>query len=120
MALPCKARSALAVLLLATLFSIPAFSQSESNTAGGVQTTSKTSPRDKQVAQQVYDRLKGDQVGYYKHVTVSAENGVVTLGGTVESTDALAKAKKIASEVPGVTRITSQITVERAPNHHPG
>lgn len=120
MALPYKSCSALAVLLLAAVFTVPAFSQSESNAAGGVQTTSKTSPADKQLAQTVYDRLKADQVDYYKHVTVSAENGVVTLGGTVESTDALAKAKKIASEVPGVTQVSNQMTVQRAPNHPPG
>jgi hyperosmotically inducible periplasmic protein len=120
MVLPHKTRSALTVLSLAAVFTVPAFPQSTSNTGGGVQATSKTSSQDKQVAQQVYDRLKADQVDYYKHVTVSAENGVVTLGGTVATTEALNKAKKIASEVPGVTRVSDQMTVERAPNHPRG
>ena len=114
-----KTRSALTGLALAVVLTLPAFAQSVSDAGGGVQTTSKTSPADKQVAEQVYDRLKADHVEYYKHVTVSAENGVVTLGGTVATTEALNKAKKIAQGVPGVTKVSDKMTLERAPNQPP-
>ncbi len=120
MAFSYKARVALAVLSLAAVFTLPAYSQSMSDAGGGVQTTSKTSPQDKQIAEQVYAQLKADHVDYYKHVTVSAENGVVTLGGTVATTEALNKAKKIARQVPGVTKVSDQMTMERAPNHPRG
>jgi len=114
-----KNRSALTGLALAAVFAFPAFSQSASDAGGGVQATSKASPGDKQVAEQVYERLKADDVDYYKHVTVSAENGVVTLGGTVATTEALNKAKKIAQGVPGVTQVSDKMTLERAPNQPP-
>jgi osmotically-inducible protein OsmY len=42
------------------------------------------------------------------------DNGVATLSGYVWSTDAIYRARKIASEVPGVTRVvTSQLELER-------
>jgi osmotically-inducible protein OsmY len=97
----------------------PAMAQSESNSGGGVQSTENQSAADKQLAQRVYDTLNADQVNLYKHVTVSADSGVVTLGGTVATTAALNKAKKIAGSVPGVTKLLDRMTLERAPNHPP-
>ena len=110
----------LAALSLILTCATPVMAQSESNAGGGVQTSSKQSPADKQLAQHVYDQLNADQVNYYKHVTVSADNGVVTLGGTVATTPALNKAKKIAGSVAGVTKVVDRMTLEPAPNHPPG
>jgi osmotically-inducible protein OsmY len=94
--------------------------QSESNAGGGAQTASKQSPADNRIARQVYDNLSADKVDYYKHVTVSADHGIVTLGGSVATTEALNKAKKIASGVPGVTKVIDQMTLERPPNNPSG
>jgi osmotically-inducible protein OsmY len=111
--------AAIAALALALTLTAPALAQSESNGGGGVQTTSKQSPADTRIAQRVYDSLNTDQVDFYKHVTVSADHGVVTLGGSVATTEALNKAKRIASAVPGVTKVVDQMRVERVPNYAP-
>jgi osmotically-inducible protein OsmY len=44
----------------------------------------------------------------------------VTLGGSVGTTEALNKAKKIAGGVPGVTKVVDQMAVERAPSRSGG
>jgi len=108
---------ATAVLLLTPGASVLA--QSAADSGGGVQTTAKQPPADKELAQRVYDKLTSDRVDYYKHVTVLAENGVVTLGGHVGTTEALNRAKKIAASVPGVTKVMDQMTLERAQNNPP-
>jgi hyperosmotically inducible periplasmic protein len=113
-------RTAIAALALAVTLSTPAMAQSESNAGGGVQSASKQSPADNRIARQVYDNLSADKVDYYKHVTVSADHGVVTLGGSVATTEALNKAKKIASGVPGVTKVIDQMTLERPPSNPSG
>jgi hyperosmotically inducible periplasmic protein len=113
----CTQRTALAVLylVLVSVLAPPVLAQSASNAGGGAQASSKESAADKQTAQRVYDKLNADKVDYYKHVTVTAANGVVTLGGSVESAQALNKAKKIAGGVQGVTKVVDQMEVERAP-----
>jgi hyperosmotically inducible periplasmic protein len=115
-----KTCATLAVLSLILTSAPPVMAQSESNAGGGVQTNSKQSRGDKQLAQSVYDKLNADQVEYYKHVTVSANDGVVTLGGSVGTSAALNKAKKIAGGVPGVTKVVDRIALERAPNQPAG
>jgi hyperosmotically inducible protein len=109
---------AVALVFLATAApALPVRAQSSSDAGGGAQTTSRQSPADKELAQRVYAKLNADQVDYYKHVTVLADNGVVTLGGSVGTTDALNKAKSIAGGVPGVTKVVNQMALERAPDH---
>jgi osmotically-inducible protein OsmY len=103
--------------LLTTTPALPVRAQSSSDAGGGAQETSRQSPADKQLAQRVYAQLTADRLDYYKHVTVLADNGVVTLGGSVGTTDALNKAKRIAGGVPGVTKVVDQMTLERAPEH---
>ena len=109
-----------AVALLSLATAAPAFpvrAQSSSDAGGGAQATSRQSPADNELAHRVYAKLNADQVDYYKHVTVLADNGVVTLGGSVGTSEALNKAKKIAGGVPGVAKVVDQITLERAPEH---
>jgi osmotically-inducible protein OsmY len=115
-----KTCAALAALSLFLTCAPPVMAQSESNSGGGVQTNSKQSSGDKQLAQDVYNKLNADQVEYYKHVTVSAANGVVTLGGSVGTSAALNQAKKIAGGVPGVTKVVDRMALERAPNQPTG
>jgi hyperosmotically inducible periplasmic protein len=115
-----KTCATLAALSLILTSATPLMAQSESNAGGGVQTNSKQSPADKQLAQRVYDKLSADQVGYYKHVTVSADNGVVTLGGSIDTTAALNNAKKIAGGVPGVTKVVDRMALEPAPTRSAG
>ena len=107
-------KSAATVAVLAMLLFAPAaYSQAQSNAGGGPQTSPGESQADKTLAQRVYSKLTADPKHYYKHVTVSSANGVVTLGGTVDSTEALNKAKQITAHVNGVTKVVDQMKLER-------
>lgn len=66
------------------------------------------------LANAVYAALNADRTYYYRHVDVRVDNGVAHLGGLVWSTDAIYAARKIASNVPGVTGVmTNQLELER-------
>jgi osmotically-inducible protein OsmY len=94
---------------------VPVYSQSGSDAGGGAQSSGKQSAGDDAIAKQVYDKLNADPIGYYKHVTVRADKGVVTLGGLVWSDEDLNRAKRIAATVPGVTQVVDRMTIERGP-----
>jgi hyperosmotically inducible protein len=95
------------------LFSPPAYPQAQTNAGGGPQTSPGESQADKALAQRVYSKLTADSNDYYKHVTVSSTNGVITLGGTVDSTEALSKAKRLAAQVSGVSKVVDEMKLER-------
>ena len=80
--------------------------------------TRNQSPNDARTAQDIDARLKADQYHLFRHVTVSVQNGVAQLSGFVYSTDALAKAKQIAGDTPGVTRVEDKVTLKRAPDNN--
>ena len=66
------------------------------------------------LANAVYTQLNADPIYYFRHVDVRVDNGVADLSGFVWSTDAIYRARKIATDVPGVTGvITSQLQLER-------
>ena len=69
-------------------------------------------PADRAMADRVYSALTADQTNYYRHVTVRADQGVITLGGFVADEAAQAKARKIAQAVSGVTRVVDQIQLQ--------
>jgi BON domain len=69
---------------------------------------------DNTLANTVYSELNADPVYFYRHVDVRVDGGVVDLSGYVWSTDAIYHARRIASSVPGVTRVvTSSLELER-------
>ncbi|MGN6453909.1 MAG: BON domain-containing protein [Steroidobacteraceae bacterium] len=69
---------------------------------------------DQVLAKAVYSELNGSPIYFFRHVDVSVENGVAHLSGYVWSTDAIYAARKIASNVPGVTGVvTSDLQLER-------
>ena len=62
----------------------------------------------------VYSELNADPIYYFRHVEVKVHDGVADLSGYVWSTNALYRARKVASSVPGVTGVTtSQLQLER-------
>jgi osmotically-inducible protein OsmY len=67
------------------------------------------------VADYITAQLNADPWYFYRHVNVSVDDdGVATLSGYVWDTQAIYRARRIASEVPGVTRVvTSQLQLER-------
>ncbi len=69
---------------------------------------------DEALANQVYSALNADPTYFYRHVTVHADRGVVSLSGYVWSTPAIYHARQLASRVPGVTLVhTNQLELER-------
>ena len=69
---------------------------------------------DEILANTVYSELNADPIYYFRHVDVRVYNGVAHLSGFVWSTDAIYRARRIASQTPGVTRVvTSQLELER-------
>ena len=67
------------------------------------------------VANYISAQLNADPWYFYRHVNVSVDDkGVATLSGYVWDTQAIYRARQIASNVPGVTRVvTSQLELER-------
>jgi len=59
------------------------------------------------VANYIYLQLNSDPIYYYRHVDVHVDNGVAILSGYVWDTQALYQARKIAGQVPGITRVVS-------------
>ena len=69
---------------------------------------------DEILANAVYSELNASPTYYFRHVDVSVDNGVAHLSGYVWSTDAIYAARRIASNVPGVTGVrTNQLQLER-------
>lgn len=67
------------------------------------------------LASYITAQLNADPWNYYRHVNVRVDDdGVVTLSGYVWETQAIYRARTIASQVPGVTRVvTGQLELER-------
>jgi BON domain len=68
---------------------------------------------DEALTKAIYSALEADPNHYYRHVTVRVDKGVATLGGFVNSSSAIYRARTIASKVPGVTHVvTSNLSLE--------
>jgi len=72
------------------------------------------------VANYISAQLNADPMYYFRHVNVRVdENGVANLSGFVWDTFAIYRARQIASEVPGVTRVvTSGLELEMGGLNH--
>jgi osmotically-inducible protein OsmY len=62
---------------------------------------------DEALTKAIYSALDADPNYFFRHVTVRVDKGVATLGGFVNSSSALYRARTIASHVPGVTRVVT-------------
>lgn len=62
---------------------------------------------DEALTKAVYSALNADPNYYFRHVTVSVDAGVAKLSGYVDSSAAISRARRIASKVPGVTRVVT-------------
>jgi osmotically-inducible protein OsmY len=68
---------------------------------------------DRLLADQVEAALNSDPVYYFRHVDVQVDSGNVWLSGYVWSDDALRRAVRIATRVPGVTTVADRLELER-------
>ncbi len=71
------------------------------------------SESDMRATKAVNDRLSADPKHFFRHVQVSVHDGVAELTGFVYSSDAIYKAKELAQQAPGVSRVDSHVRVER-------
>ncbi|HTX04532.1 MAG TPA: BON domain-containing protein [Steroidobacteraceae bacterium] len=65
------------------------------------------------MTERVRAALSADQVLYSRHINVRADDGVVTLGGYVWTTEELVLARADAKRVPGVTKVVDRMEVDR-------
>ena len=68
---------------------------------------------DRVLADRVQYALASDPTYYFRHVDVQADEGKVSLSGYVWSDDAIRRAELLASQVPGVTSVADELTLER-------
>ena len=62
---------------------------------------------DEAITQAIQSALNADPHHFFRHVNVRVDNGVATLSGFVNSSQAINRARTIAGNVPGVTRVVS-------------
>ena len=68
---------------------------------------------DEALTKAISSALDADPHHFFRHVTVRVDNGVATLSGFVHSSSSINRARTIAGNVPGVTRVvTSNLTLE--------
>ncbi len=89
---------------------------SASSAAAATPTNAAKPSEDVRAAKAVAARLKADPDHLFRHVNVHVQDGVARLSGFVYSADALYRARRIASETPGVTNVVDQMRLERNGN----
>jgi osmotically-inducible protein OsmY len=62
---------------------------------------------DEALTNAIHAALDADPHHFFRHVDVRVDNGVATLSGFVNSSQAINRARTIASNVPGVTRVVT-------------
>ena len=68
---------------------------------------------DEAITKAIYSALNADPHHFFRHVTVSVDKGIATLSGFVHSSSSIFRARTIATNTPGVTRVvTSNLTLE--------
>ncbi|MYM26972.1 BON domain-containing protein [Duganella sp. CY15W] len=98
------ARLMVATALTAVAATGTAFAQQEGALAGAAKTG--TASNDDAITSKIKASL-ADQ----KQIGVTTQDGVVTLSGSVANTDVGTKAIQVASAVPGVKEVKSELTV---------
>jgi osmotically-inducible protein OsmY len=104
-----------AALLAVCAYSVAApIGESEETTVSPVaiagQRTSAT-VSDREVTRRVQKALDADPYVYAEHVSVSTDNGVVTLEGLISNAWDLRSAIRISSQVPGVKRVVDDLEI---------
>ena len=116
-----RAVTGLAACCLVGLTPAALFAQSQDpSSRADAPATEADTPQDAAIADRVSAALKAEPHDFYRHVTVTVKNGVVRLGGMAYSNDAIARAKKIASQTAGVSKVENQIQLERQGPNTPG
>jgi osmotically-inducible protein OsmY len=81
--------------------------------ATGPRKTDAERQADANTVNQVQDALSSDNELFSRHITVRADNGVVTLGGFAWTQPELEDAIRIAGSVPGVAKVVDSMELDR-------
>lgn len=108
---------ALIALMALMVYGSSAFAQGAAPPTGQPPTAQPArdaaSTTDEALTKSIYSALNADPNHYFRHVTVNVDKGVATLSGFVHSSSSIYRARTIAANVPGVTRVvTSNLTLE--------
>ena len=98
---------------LLTLLAIAIAVSGLSACLSGAPRTPEQRQADTALVESVQSALASDHTLYARHITVRADEGVVTLGGYVWTTEELAEVPDIVRSVPGVTNVVNRIEVDR-------
>jgi osmotically-inducible protein OsmY len=116
--------AALILAIALSVYGLSAISQTAAPPSGQPAPTGQAPPTDKpaqevagrsdeEITKAIHSALDADPNHFFRHVTVRVDNGVATLDGFVNSSQAINRARTIAGNVPGVTRVvTSNLTLE--------
>lgn len=104
--------SALIAAIALSAYGSSAFSQTGTPPTGQpAQDAAATS--DAALTKAIQSGLNADPNYFFRHVDVRVDNGVATLSGFVNSSQAINRARTIAGNVPGITRVvTSNLTLQ--------
>jgi osmotically-inducible protein OsmY len=75
--------------------------------------TTAQAEADSVLADRVQVALASDPTYFFRHVDVRVDEGSVALSGYVWSSDAIRRAELVAGQVPGVTSVVDELSLER-------
>lgn len=81
--------------------------------AMGAHKTEAQRQADNDTADRVQRALSADQLLYSRHITVRADDGVVSLGGYIWTQPEQQDAIRIAQSVQGVTKVVDRMEIDR-------
>lgn len=81
--------------------------------ATGPRKTPEQREADSEMVDRVQLALDSDKVLYARHITIRADDGVVTLGGYVWASEDLVRAREDARAVTGVTKVVDRMEIDR-------
>jgi osmotically-inducible protein OsmY len=103
---------ALLIALALSVYGACALAQTGAPPAGQAPNAA-AAPSDEDLTKAVYSALEADPHHFFRHVSVRVDNGVATLSGFVHTSQAINRARTIAGNVPGVTRVvTNNLSLE--------
>ena len=111
-------RPTLLAAIALSLYGLSASAQQATPPTGQSPPTGQPAPNaaattDESLTKAINSALDADPNHFFRHVNVRVDNGVATLSGFVHSSQAINRARTIAGNVPGVTRVvTSNLTLE--------
>ena len=104
-------RPRLIAAIALSLYGLPASAQ-QATPPTGQPAQEVVGRSDEEITKAIQSALDADPNHFFRHVTVTVDKGVATLDGFVNSSQAINRARTIAGNVPGVTRVRNNLTLQ--------